>query len=340
MPYREQLRLLSQPVDLVVATPGRLNDHLERGRINLSRVELLVLDEADRMLDMGFIEDVEKIASATPANRQTLLFSATLDARIEKLAQGLLNEPQRVLIANRETSHANIEQRLLVADNLQHKNSMLRHLIEDDDLNRAIVFSSTKRDADILANELRSQGHSAAALHGDMKQNARNRTIADMRRGKIKLLVATDVAARGLDVTGISHVINFDLPRFAEDYVHRIGRTGRAGATGVAISFVSRNEVDYLKKIERYTGQSIPQHVIPGLEPLQPLQTAEKRKSRGQGAKDGRQKKFSSSNSGNYRGDGKRGGYASAGKRGPAKRQEPVVEFRRKSQDQSAGRTN
>ena len=342
MPYGEQLRLLSQPVDLVVATPGRLNDHLERGRINLSRVELLILDEADRMLDMGFIEDVERIAAAAPADRQTLLFSATLDERIEKLAKGMLNEPEMIMIASQKANNANIEQRLIVADNLKHKNNLLQHLIQDDDLNRAIVFSATKRDADSIANELRSLGHSAAALHGDMKQNARNRTIADMRRGKIRLLVATDVAARGLDVSGISHVINFDLPRFAEDYVHRIGRTGRAGASGIAISFVSNGEIDCLKRIERYTGQSIPQHVIPGLEPAQPLQTgAAKRKGRGQSGSDGKSKRFSSSGANSYRGDNNRkGGYSSAGKNSSARKQGPVVEYRKSGSGQSTGRAN
>jgi superfamily II DNA/RNA helicase len=343
MPYREQLRLLSQPVDLVVATPGRLNDHLERGRIDLSRVELLILDEADRMLDMGFIEDVERIAAKTPADRQTLLFSATLDGRIEKLARGILNQPEMVLIAGQKTSNADIEQRLLVADDLAHKNSMLRHLIGDGSLTRAIVFSATKRDADSIAQELRSQGHSAAALHGDMKQPARNRTIADMRRGKIRLLVATDVAARGLDVTGVSHVINFDLPKFAEDYVHRIGRTGRAGASGIAISFVSRGEVECLKRIERYIGQSIPHHVIDGLEPSRPLQTTVvKRNNRGQSGAEGKARRFSPSGSKNFKGDGnRRSGGASAGKKNPARRQNPVVvEYRRSGSGQSAGRAS
>ena len=342
MPYREQLRLLSQPVDLVVATPGRLNDHLERGRIDLSRVELLILDEADRMLDMGFIEDVERIASKTPAGRQTLLFSATIDNRIEKLAGGILTEPEMVFVAGEKTTNVDIEQRLLVADDLKHKNSMLKHLIGDDSMTRAIVFSATKRDADSLAHELRSQGYSAAALHGDMKQFARNKTIADMRRGKIRLLVATDVAARGLDVTGISHVINFDLPKFAEDYVHRIGRTGRAGASGIAISFVSRGDVDCLKRIERYIGQSIPQHVIEGLEPLQPLPTAaQKRNNRGKPG-DGKARRFSAPGSKNFKGDGNRKwGGPSAGKKAPSRRQNPVVvEYRKSGADQSAGRAN
>lgn len=271
MPYREQLQLLSQPVDLIVATPGRLIDHLERGRINLSRLELLILDEADRMLDMGFSDDVDKIAAAAPANRQTLLFTATMDDVMAKLAQRLLKDPVRIEIAGQKTSHDQIEQRLHVVDNLQHKNRMLQHLISDGSLTKAIIFSATKRDADMLARELHAQGHAAAALHGDMTQNARNKTITNMRRGKVRLLVATDVAARGLDVTGISHVINFDLPKFAEDYVHRIGRTGRAGASGIAISFVSLNDINYLDRIERYTGQTLPLHVIPGLEPTRPL---------------------------------------------------------------------
>ena len=214
-------------------------DHMERGRIDFSRLELLVLDEADRMLDMGFSEAVDTIAAATPATRQTLMFTATMDNTMARLAQRLLKDPVRVEIAGKKTTLEAIEQRLHAADDMQHKNRMLKHLISDSGMTRAIIFSGTKRNADQLANELHAQGHSAAALHGDMSQNARNRTIMNMKRGKIRLLVATDVAARGLDVTGITHVINYDLPKNAEDYVHRIGRTGRAGATGIAISFAS-----------------------------------------------------------------------------------------------------
>jgi superfamily II DNA/RNA helicase len=271
MPYFEQQRLLSQPVDLIVATPGRLIDHLERGRIDFSRLELLILDEADRMLDMGFSEAVDTIAAATPADRQTLMFTATMDNTMAKLAQRLLKDPVRVEIAGKKTTLEAIEQRLHAADDMQHKNRLLKHLISDSGMTRAIIFSGTKRNADQLARELAAQGHASAALHGDMNQNARNRTIMNMRRGKIRLLVATDVAARGLDVTGITHVINFDLPKNAEDYVHRIGRTGRAGASGIAISFASGKEIDSLRQIERYIGQSIPQQVIPGLEPARPL---------------------------------------------------------------------
>ena len=271
MPYREQLRLLSQPVDIVIATPGRLIDHLENRRINLSRLEMLILDEADRMLDMGFTEDVDRIAAAAPAGRQTLMFTATLDATMARLAQRLLREPERINIAGKKATLDTIEQRLHVADDLRHKNRLLQHFISDVNLTKAIIFSATKRDADALAQELHAQGHRVAALHGDMNQRARNRTIEEMRRGRVRLLVATDVAARGLDVTGVSHVINFDLPKFAEDYVHRIGRTGRAGATGVAISFASLNEQNYLDRIERFIGQALPQHVIPGLEPTRGL---------------------------------------------------------------------
>ncbi len=271
MPYFEQQRLLSQPVDLIVATPGRLMDHMERGRIDFSRLELLILDEADRMLDMGFSEAVDTIAAATPASRQTLMFTATMDNAMAKLAQRLLKDPVRVDIAGKKTTLEAIEQRLHAADDMQHKNRLLKHLISDSGMTRALIFSGTKRNADQLANELHAQGHSAAALHGDMSQNARNRTIMNMKRGKIRLLVATDVAARGLDVTGITHVINYDLPKNAEDYVHRIGRTGRAGATGIAISFASSREVDSLRSIERYIGQSIPLQVIAGLEPARPL---------------------------------------------------------------------
>jgi superfamily II DNA/RNA helicase len=279
MPYREQLRLLSSPVDIIVATPGRLIDHLERGKINLSRVEVLVLDEADRMLDMGFSEDVDKIAAACPTDRQTLMFSATMDRETSRLAARLLNNPERIEIAPEKITADHIEQRLHVADDLSHKHRLLRHLIDNQDVSKAIIFSATKRDTDSLAVDLKAEGHSVAALHGDMTQGARNKTIDAMRRGKIRLLVATDVAARGLDVSGISHVINFDLPKAAEDYVHRIGRTGRAGASGIAISFASNKELSYLERIERYIGKSLPEQQIPGLEPLRPMQRLSSRKS-------------------------------------------------------------
>lgn len=274
MPYPVQNRLLSQPVEILVATPGRLIDHIQRGRIDFSRLEMLVLDEADRMLDMGFIDDVEKIASATPANRQTLLFSATLDGAITNVAARLLKLPRRIQIATAQARLDNIEQRLHYVDDISHKNRLLDHLLRDAELKQAIVFTATKRDADTLADNLAAQGHEAAALHGDMNQRDRTRTLTMLRRGGLRVLVATDVAARGIDVAGITHVINFDLPKFAEDYVHRIGRTGRAGASGVAVSFASGQDGLNLKKIERFTGHRIMSHIVPGLEPRAKLRSA------------------------------------------------------------------
>jgi superfamily II DNA/RNA helicase len=273
MPYPVQNRLLSSHVDILVATPGRLIDHLERGRIDFSRLEMLILDEADRMLDMGFVDDVERIAAATPATRQTLLFSATLEGVVGNLASRLLKNPKRINVSAAKDKHENIEQRMMFADDVAHKNKMLSHLLTDTEVNQALVFTATKRDADGLADQLSAQGHSVAALHGDMSQRERNRTLLNMRNGNVRILVATDVAARGLDVRGISHVINFDLPKFAEDYVHRIGRTGRGGSTGIAISFASNRDAQLLKRIERYTEQSIKMHTIEGLEPKYKLRT-------------------------------------------------------------------
>ncbi len=273
--YKPQFKALSQPIDLVVGTPGRLIDHLERGSLDLSRLEVLVLDEADRMLDMGFKRDVERISSAAPESRQTLLFTATLDRSMEQFASRLLHRPERIDVAGRKLTLDAVEQRLYVADGLSHKKRLLEHMAAEKGLKRAIVFSATKRGADGLAKELRRLGHKAAALHGDMSQAARNRTMKDMRSGRVKLLVATDVAARGIDVTGISHVINFDMPQAAQDYVHRIGRTGRAGAGGIAVSFASgSDDALQLQRIERLIGKKLSRQEIPGLEPRNPLAPA------------------------------------------------------------------
>ncbi|MDB5803047.1 MAG: box helicase domain protein [Betaproteobacteria bacterium] len=267
MPYPVQNRLLKSPVDILVATPGRLLDHMRSGRIDFSRLEMLVLDEADRMLDMGFIEDIETVVAATPASRQTMLFSATLDGTIGQLARKLTRDPQRIEVSSAQSKHDNIEQRLHYTDDQRHKMKLVDHYLRGTDVDQAIVFTSTKRAADELADALVSQGFPAAALHGDMNQGQRNRTLGNMRRGNVKVLVATDVAARGIDVPTISHVINFDLPRMAEDYVHRIGRTGRAGRNGIAISLAGLRDHGQVKQIERFTTQPIKVHVVPGLEP-------------------------------------------------------------------------
>jgi len=267
MPYPVQNRMLSGWVDILVATPGRLIDHMGRGRIDFSRLEMLILDEADRMLDMGFIDDVERIIAATPATRQTLLFSATMEGDIARLAQRILKNPQRIEISTKTERNQNIEQRLHFVDDLSHKNKVLRHLLGEESMNQAIVFTATKLAADQLAAELHQDGHAVAALHGDMKQGQRNRTLQGLRRGDVKVLVATDVAARGIDVSGISHVVNFDLPKVAEDYVHRIGRTGRAGNKGVALTLCAHRDGHLLQRIQRFTNSQIPVHVIEGLEP-------------------------------------------------------------------------
>jgi superfamily II DNA/RNA helicase len=266
-PYPIQNRELARGIDILVATPGRLLDHLDRGRIDLSQLEVLVLDEADRMLDKGFIDDVERICALTPETRQTVLFSATIDGAIARLAARLLHDPVRVDVKAADAAPLMIEQRVHFADDHSHKHRLLDHLLADVAITQSIVFIATKRDAESLAIRLQGAGHAAAALHGDMNQRERTRTLQEMRRGRVRTLVATDVAARGLDVAGISHVINFDLPRQALDYVHRIGRTGRAGAAGIAVSLANHAERGALRQIERFTGSAIPAHVIAGLEP-------------------------------------------------------------------------
>jgi superfamily II DNA/RNA helicase len=267
MSFGGQLRDLKRPVDILVATPGRLLDHMERGSVDLSCIEMLILDEADRMLDMGFIDDVETIVKATPKNRQTLLFTATLGHRLVKLAGNILRTPERIEVAGKKVTLESIEQRIYLVDDESHKNRVLQHLINNEDMSKLIIFSATKRNADKLARQLYTLGHAAGALHGDMKQHKRNQTIKQFHGGDLRLLVATDVAARGIDVRDVSHVINYDLPKFAEDYVHRIGRTGRAGKSGIAISLILSSDVAPLKRIERFTGQQISSSTIVGLEP-------------------------------------------------------------------------
>jgi superfamily II DNA/RNA helicase len=221
------------------------------------------------MLDMGFVDDIQSIARRCPETRQTLLFSATLDGVVGNLARELTKNAQRIEIAAIAKQDAKIEQRMLFADNMDHKTRLLDALLRDVDMHQALVFASTKRSTEEISDMLSESGFASDALHGDMQQGQRNRALQRLREGRTRVLVATDVAARGIDVAGISHVINFDLPRQAEDYVHRIGRTGRAGRTGIAVSFAGMREVGLVRNIERYTGSSIEVHTLPGLEPTQ-----------------------------------------------------------------------
>jgi superfamily II DNA/RNA helicase len=267
MPYPLQIRQLTGPLDILIATPGRLIDHIQSGKCVLANVEMLVLDEADRMLDMGFIDDINMIAGNTPAERQTVMFSATFAGHVGRLAQQLLKDPQRIEVASHTDTHENIEQRLHWADNPHHKDQLLEAILAQPELDQAVVFTSTQRDADWLAERLAEIGHAVAPLHGAMPQGKRNRVLMGLRRGDLKVLVATDVAARGIDVPTISHVINYGLPMKAEDYVHRIGRTGRAGRQGLAITLGLRDDVSMIRRIQQFTTQTIPVQQIAGLEP-------------------------------------------------------------------------
>ncbi|MFO1271581.1 MAG: DEAD/DEAH box helicase [Rubrivivax sp.] len=267
VPYGAQLKALSGPLDVLIATPGRLMDHMASGKAVLANVQMLVLDEADRMLDMGFIEDIHHIAAATPAARQTVMYSATFGGHVGRLATELLRDPERVDVASHTEVHADIEQRLHWADNRDHKNALLDHILCERSVDQALVFTSTQRDADALADRLAEMGHQVAALHGGMPQGRRNRVLEGMRRRQLRVLVATDVAARGIDVPTISHVVNYGLPMKEEDYVHRIGRTGRAGRTGLAVTLAERRDAGMIQRIQRFTTQRIPPAVIAGLEP-------------------------------------------------------------------------
>lgn len=269
-----QTRALSKPVDLIVATPGRLMDLMQSGKVDFARLEVLILDEADRMLDMGFIDDIETIVEATPQDRQTLLFSATWDGAVGKLARKLTQNPE-VIEVERVDDQGKIEEQLLYCDDMRHKNRLLDHILRDANIDQCVIFTSTKAMTEVLADDLYEKGFAANCLHGDMPQGWRNRTLMDLRKGRCKILVATDVAARGIDVPTITHVINYDLPKQAEDYVHRIGRTGRAGRTGIAITFAEVNEYVKVHKIEKYIDRKLNEVTVEGMEPTR------KRKSGG-----------------------------------------------------------
>ena len=253
-------------VDILVATPGRLLDLLTQGALTLSALEVLVLDEADRMLDMGFITDIRRIMKALPEERQTLLFSATFSGDIKALADDLLKTPTLIEVSPTNSTAEQVNQRIIRVDR-ERKRELLSHMIGRNNWQRVLVFVRTKQIADRLAHQMVKDGLDTVAIHGDKTQGARNRALADFREGKVRVLVATDIAARGLDIDDLPHVINFELPQVAEDYIHRIGRTGRAGRGGEAISLVSLDEHDQLKAIEALIGQAIPSEILEGYEP-------------------------------------------------------------------------
>lgn len=260
--YGQQLSALRRGVDIVVGTPGRIMDHLERGSLDLSKIKYLVLDEADEMLKMGFAEDVETILADTPDEKQVALFSATMPPQIRRISEQYLNNPHEVKIAAKTQTSANITQRYIVVSYMQKLEALTR-VFEVENFDGVIVFTRTRGDSETVAEKLRARGYSAAAINGDIPQNLRERTVQALKDGKLDVLVATDVAARGLDVERISHVINYDLPIDTESYVHRIGRTGRAGRTGDAISFVTPRERRLLKAIEHATKQPLTQMPLP-----------------------------------------------------------------------------
>jgi ATP-dependent RNA helicase RhlE len=262
-PQVEQLR---RGVDLLIATPGRLLDHLTRGTVALSALTVLILDEADRMLDLGFLPDIRRILRAVPVTRQTLLFAATMPPEIERLAHDTLKSPIVIDVGRRATPVAAVQQVIHPVE-AEHKHELLRHLLQHRAMRHVLVFTRTKLRADRLATYLSQAGCHVGTLHGGKSQGARTQALASFRSGRVAILVATDIAARGLDVQGISHVINFDVPNVPEDYVHRIGRTARAAATGDAISLVSSEEVNFVRDIERLIGATIPRQVIRGFEP-------------------------------------------------------------------------
>src|SRR5471032_2094233 len=261
-----QIKQLKHGVDILVATPGRLLDHMEQRTVDLSKVEILILDEDDRMLDMGFIRDIKKVLAVLPKQRQNLLFSATFSEEIKALADGLLNKPAMIEVARRNSTVEVIAQKIHPVDR-DKKHPMLSYLIKTNNWSQVLVFTRTKHGANKLVEQLNADGIGAMAIHGNKSQSARTKALSEFKDNKLQVLVATDIAARGIDIDQLPHVVNYDLPNIPEDYVHRIGRTGRAGATGEAVSLVCVDEHEMLKDIEKLIKQTLPREVIAGFEP-------------------------------------------------------------------------
>ncbi len=306
-----QIAKLRKGVDVVIATPGRLLDHLAQGTINLSAIECLVLDEADRMLDMGFIRDIRKIMKVLPPKRQSLLFSATFSKEIRRLAVDLLDSPIEISVATNGKPAEGIDQKVYPVDR-QRKRELLSHVIGSQNWRQVLVFTRTKHGANRLATQLESDGLTSAAIHGNKSQGARTRALQDFKAGKVRILVATDVAARGLDIDRLPHVVNYELPHVPEDYVHRIGRTARAGHQGHAVSLVCVDEHKLLTDIERLLQVKISKKVIPGYEPdprikAEPITMGRAQRSPG---KKKRRRSRNSSASSKGRNSGKRGSLA------------------------------
>jgi len=263
-----QIKELQSGVDILVATPGRLLDHVQHKTVNLSKVEILVLDEADRMLDMGFLPDIKRILALLPANRQNLLFSATFSEDIKRLADSLLHKPALIEVGPSNAAADMVQHVVHLVDH-NRKRDLLSHIIKSQELRQVLVFTRTKHGANRLAHQLARDGIQSAAIHSNKSQPARIQALADFKSGKVRVLVATDIAARGLDIDELPHVVNYELPHVAGDYVHRIGRAGRAGSSGNAISLVCPEEMDQLKDIERFLKFSLPVKSMPGFERIQ-----------------------------------------------------------------------